>query len=330
VRDSRLGGAVYSLRFPVSFKETNTLHRGVYFPNYLTWMGRARELAMREEFAALVPELESGKVGAVTNWASVEIVDDLGASDVVDIRTFLGGRTTSSVTACFDFAKVSPDGDLKTVARGQMAASWVRVRDDLSVEPMPLPAYVRRFLQRVSAMSAKTSRSRDDRGKTLGRVLYATPEGTGRGLSLHKHRFSTTLEDANLVGNIYFSNFFIWQGRILDKFIHSVAPELTRPGGGAGELACVSTKIDFLREAMPFDEINVELGVRKVYECGADLEFTYYRAESNGSEVKLASGLQSAIWLNRRATGRDPSPLPESLRDALLSTPVSTSLLRAG
>lgn len=137
---------------------------------------------------------------------------------------------------------------------------------------------------------------------------------------LYEHVFESSLEDANLVGNIYFANYYRWQGRTRDEYFRTTAPELYRGTGEAGELRCLFCKIEHLREAMPFDPIAVRMSLVALHERGARLRFDYFRVNPDGGRDKLGSGEHVAGWFAPTAAGEwAPAPLPPVFRDALLA-----------
>ena len=87
--------------------------------------------------------------------------------------------------------------------------------------------------------------------------LLSKAPGPKPGVILAEENFSTAQEDANVVGNIYFANYAVWQGRVADRYFHSVAPHYYEDRGARGELHRPETSTSQLRDAMPFYEINV-------------------------------------------------------------------------
>ena len=61
------------------------------------------------------------------------------------------------------------------------------------------------------------------------------------------------------------------------------------------EFVCKRFKIDHLREAMPFDLINVKMYLGKLYSNGLTLNYEIYL--NNGK--KLAVAQQSLLWVKR-------------------------------
>jgi acyl-CoA thioesterase FadM len=157
------------------------------------------------------------------------------------------------------------------------------------------------------------SLSRIDRGG----LVYATDAMETPTDVLAEAVFPTSLVDANLVGNIYFANYFTWQSGLLDQLVHRAIPEVLEGTERTGELVCTGTSIDFLREAMPFDDVRVKLRARRVHEGGVDLESSFYRRKAGGPETKIAVAKLGGVWLERRDGELVPARMPEPLLAAL-------------
>jgi enediyne polyketide synthase len=102
--------------------------------------------------------------------------------------------------------------------------------------------------------------------------------------------FPTSLQDSNLVGNLYFGNYSAWQGRLRDQFLHDIAPSCFNPEKIGGQLECLSFSTHHLREAMPFDNIEASMYLKALYPGALDLWFEYHRVGTNGTREKLAVG----------------------------------------
>jgi acyl-CoA thioesterase FadM len=154
----------------------------------------------------------------------------------------------------------------------------------------------------------------------LGTDIYRAPAGpTITKPLLRDQIFETSLEEANSVGNIYYANYYVFQGRIRDHFFHEIAPEYFRGTGEQGELRCTYCRVDHLREAMPFDHIAVQLRLESLQERGVRFLVEYFRHDPDGQRTKLAFGVHEAAWVAPSTDhGWQPSPLPQVFRDALL------------
>ena len=88
-----------------------------------------------------------------------------------------------------------------------------------------------------------------------------------------------------------------------------------------GELLCLNSRVDYLREAMPFDRIEVALSARCVEECRVILDFEYFKLFPENHRHKLAAGSQQVIWIERDARNTPvKAPFPAMIRDSLLAS----------
>ena len=108
---------------------------------------------------------------------------------------------------------------------------------------------------------------------------------------------STTLEDSNLLANIYFSNYAKWLGKIRDNYFCSFIPEYFKNSDSAKEMLCLDCKIDYLAEAMPFDKILVRMCVDRAYEFGLDLYFEYFLTKDLEIIRKLGYATQRVLFV---------------------------------
>jgi acyl-CoA thioesterase FadM len=63
------------------------------------------------------------------------------------------------------------------------------------------------------------------------------------------------------------------------------------------------TRVDYLREAMPFDRVQVDMRLRSLSRCGAVLGFEYYRLLPDAKRQKLSVGEQEIAWVERASDG---------------------------
>ena len=82
------------------------------------------------------------------------------------------------------------------------------------------------------------------------------------------------------------------------------------------------TRVEHLREVMPFDDVLVTMSLSALYERGIDLEFEYFKVNEDGSREKLAIARHRTVWTMPGAPGEleisPPSKLPQSLIDSVL------------
>ena len=147
---------------------------------------------------------------------------------------------------------------------------------------------------------------------------YRAPAGPTVNPTLLSQLMETSLEDANIVGNIYFANYYAWQGRVRDRYFYDLIPQYfpgyRRPGR---IMVCLNCRVDHLREAMPFDRIEVRMALKALKECHATLYFEYFKIDPDGPPLKLATGKQEVVWVRRDAQKKPVvHPFPSAVRKA--------------
>lgn len=319
--------SVFVHRFIPDFKTFSNISRSIYFSHFFNWMGSAREMSSLPVLDKIRALTETGRWGLVTNWASIEVLGECRNKDrVVEARMWCGkisGSKNSSATLTFDWVSKGENGIEERIATGQMGFTWVEILDHGIVRPAEFPDYYKDF---ITSMIAKNDQ-RDSfipapepyRQLEKGENLFRVSEGPNTAVPITKKVFETSLFDANLVGNLYFGNYSIWMGKLRDSYLYSLAPELFRGIGERGEFTCVKSRIQHLREAMPFDSILVTLSLKAVYEQAVDLQFEFYKLGSDGHKEKLATAEHQAIWTRQDKNGAKYScQIPDEIRLSLL------------
>ncbi|MFH1216417.1 MAG: SDR family NAD(P)-dependent oxidoreductase [Pseudomonadota bacterium] len=326
ISDGPQGQRIFNFNFPVTFREAANPSRTVYFSQYFDWIGKLREYIIQPIYQDLVKLFTVGKWGAVTNSAEVEIISHAKSGDIIQGRVWLdriSGKEKSTLEFNFEWWKILPGGGNVLIATGKTATSWVAVRGHGIVEIQPMPEFARNFFSKLlpPAQNEDASRNPSDSLKKadFGNTLYQESAGPQTLSSLlGEESIQTSLEDANLVGNIYFANYYKWQGRIRDNFFKKIDPGFYI-GEKGGEWRCVHCKVNHVNEAMPFDRIIVRMHRKAVYARGIELSFDYFRVTPDGKHQKLGYGEHMAIWYVPDKEGVwSPAELPVAFQEALI------------
>jgi acyl-CoA thioesterase FadM len=224
------------------------------------------------------------------------------------------------------------------IALSTMSTTWVEVHDGGKLEIKPLPGFFKEYVNKLlpqppdenekhptinrepaEVFTPESFRQAIHTPADLGREVYREPAGPVRDSSLlAEMSLDTSLEDANLVGNVYFANYYVWQGRMRDQYFHDLVTAASAGIEPYGELRCVFSRVDHTAEAMPFDRIKVKMYLTAVFERGIRLYFEYYRVAGD-TYTKLAYGEHEAIWIIPAAESNwIPAPLPLQFKDKLL------------
>jgi len=309
------GRIISKIRFPVTFKEASNSSKTLYFSNFFVWIGKLRELMIQPVVDKLVEEFSTGKWGMVTNHAETGIYQSAKPGDVIEGKFWLdsvSGEDKSTLNLCFEWLKLLPGGEKQKIASSSMSTTWVEIIGHGIVRVRPFSGFMREYVEKLLPKNCghKLLERQEDE-INFGHELYHAPPGpTSLFPVLREQVFETSIEDGNLVGNIYFANYYKWQGRVRDNFLHSLKNKTSKNIFFKGELRCVECKVNHVAEAMPFDKIVVVMGKKAVLEKGLVFSFDYYRLNSNGSREKLAFGEHKACWF---APDENNNWMPESL-----------------
>lgn len=112
-----------------------------------------------------------------------------------------------------------------------------------------------------------------------------------------EYRTFVGFEETNVVGNVYFSNYFVWQGKCREAFLRQYAPEVLddfKKGFGmiTKESSCV-----FHTEAFAFQDLLIQMSQERLSRMAVTMVFDYYRVQDD-ELILLAQGKQTAMWIS--------------------------------
>jgi enediyne polyketide synthase len=322
------GQDVFVQRFPVTFKHNAQLSRTLYFSNYFFWLGEIREAGIWPVLGRVGQQFATGKYGMVTNYTNAQILGEATAGDQIEARLWFSGNhgpADSTTDLSFDFRKMLKNDDYERLAWCEHQVTWVKILDHGIVKPESYPDYYREFMRDLlprydapnvpdpipEPLSGLVKQIRGEKETYISSGPIVRPV-------LNEQIIDTSLENSNLVGNIYFANYYAWQGQIRDRYFFDLIPEYYHETGRDGELLCLETRVNHLREAMPFDRIMVTMALRALKKHSAIFYFEYFLMDADNARVKLAFGEQNAIWVKRDLNGKPaPAPFPAAVQEAL-------------
>jgi acyl-CoA thioesterase FadM len=318
----------FTSSWPISYKESSNSTMKVHSSNYFHWMGRVRDNStwlLREE---LSKDLMSGKCGIVTNNAKLYVCDELYCNDIIESRLStslnLSSNGKSTFELCFDWFKLSSQSQQylpeKKIAESTMQMTWVNILPEGKVQPGLLPNYLQEYVESLAIEEdLKNSKTSYFKKICLGNIIYET-ESVFNCLLLKSYKFSTSLEDADVIGNINFAVYASLQGRLRDAFFHKMYPENYDRSTRTSEFRCLEAHINYLREAHAFENIEVQMKLEKIFEYGLSLQFEFYRVYNKSERKKIAVSYQKIGWYNSCNTARSsPDKLPLDFLDRISS-----------
>lgn len=295
------GENIYIHRFRTTFRDANNVDRTLCHPIFATWMGQLRELPLDSIASELIYDMTSGKWGMVTNNSYIKIVGEASALDLIEGHFWVNkvyGKYNSTIDLAFKWYKVNNDGSLSIIAYSFLPTTWVKVVSHGVVEVHPFPDYFKKWVDDMVATKSSPDYLNEitnyPQNYEIGNVLFKDENLINQRRILHKATFSTSLDESNLVGNIYYANYYKWQAKTFDYFIHKINPGFFFYQESQKKFVCLESEINHLQEAMPFDTIEVRLYVDEVYEFGLGLIYEFFRIV-NDDFVKIAWGKQKIV-----------------------------------
>jgi enediyne biosynthesis thioesterase len=129
----------------------------------------------------------------------------------------------------------------------------------------------------------------------------------------YHHRHVVTLDETNLVGNVYFAQHLHWQGHCREHFLADHAPEVLKALTSTDlVLVTLACEMDYYAECFALDEIDVGMSLRRHGGNRIGMEFDFRR---DGQQI--ARGSQTVACMRRTSDGVAQTPIPAELEAAL-------------
>jgi acyl-CoA thioesterase FadM len=317
------GQTAFFCRFPLSAQDSSSASGSLNFASYFRWAGKLREWGGMNTpgvYLGILEMLGSNEVMSATNECETRIFKVPQRNDLIEGRYWMEYVNKGDAGNIFEWWRVPfPSGEPEMIAWTRMRISAVKAIQHGIISATDWPEFLYRFLKDMGDDATEPTKGPKPK-LDLGAPLFIKVPGPQPGVRLAEQTFTTSQEDSNVVGNIYFANYSVWQGRVTDRFFHSLAPRLFEDRGLHGELHRAETRISQLRDAMPFDEISVVMRLDELHERGAQLSFDFFRKETDGV-TKIAAGQSLVTWA-KVERGAEPRPLnwPDELREAMLAS----------
>lgn len=329
---------IFKKRFPIVFRHSQTVSRRVNFTSFFSWMGEVREYGIYPILKKLADIVETGEWGVATNHSRLEIFGDLRAADIlqciINVEDIIGEKRATYDLVFEWWKQVSGQPD-KLVAVSHQRFSWVKVLGHGFARVETMPAEISKFMQAMFS-STTEKKAYDSERKKLGKMIASVSLSELWKNKLEERIFETSLEDSNLVGNIYFANYSKWMGIVKDLYFYKLDPSCFHGTGESGELDVISCNINHINEAMPFNNIKVEMFLKSTYEYGIELYFEFFKISDISEPIRLATADLVTIW--KRVIGKNMTieklpqkyySLPVFERDKSKGIVVDTVLVKA-
>lgn len=111
----------------------------------------------------------------------------------------------------------------------------------------------------------------------------------------YEYRFITTFEETNVVGNIYFANFALWQGKCREMFLYEYCPGIIDEIKSGLALITLDLSIQYVSQLFAFDKVVIRMSLDAQSVSRLLMGFKYYKEEENGSLTIVATGTQATL-----------------------------------
>jgi acyl-CoA thioesterase FadM len=308
------GEKVFVCRFSLGLKDSSTISGGVNFANYAHWLGSVRETALKPIGKNISDEFYGGHF-MVTNHTDMRIVRHVKNHESIEAHMridSISGYKDSSLKLKFEWCKLTTDGIIAPVAVSNHQLSWIKVVGHGVVQPVECPSFFSEFLRENDLIPKHPAGKRAEHSSPADATALLDSGEIIREYDLigrdrrpvAETTLDTSMQHSNLAQNIYFSNYFVWQGHLIDKFIFGLDPQLYMGMSARAQFATTSCAVTHLREAMPFDRIAITLHVHRLWRRAIDLYVEYFRVAPEGEKIKLAYGNHTLTWASTDETDK--------------------------
>jgi len=123
-------------------------------------------------------------------------------------------------------------------------------------------------------------------------------------------------EETNLVGNVYFANYLLWQGSCRERFLYEHAPGIADRLRQDLALMTVRCGCEYFAELEAFDTVLLRMRLEALDRNKIAMRFDYVRIDGD-EEQMIARGEQVVACMRREGARSVPIPIPEELLQAL-------------
>ncbi|WP_158895167.1 acyl-CoA thioesterase [Amycolatopsis anabasis] len=132
----------------------------------------------------------------------------------------------------------------------------------------------------------------------------------------YDYRHPITLEETNLVGNVYFAHYVRWQGHCRERFLADHAPGMLAALSNGFAMVTTACGCEYFGELTAADVVELRMTLSELDGNRVGMGFDYFRINAAVPQL-VARGSQTIACMSRGPDGLQPTPVPEELRDAL-------------
>lgn len=135
-------------------------------------------------------------------------------------------------------------------------------------------------------------------------------------MKAYEYHHIVSFEETNLVGNVYYANYILWQGRCREMFLRDRAPSIIKDLSQGLALVTVRVSCEYFSELYAFDQVTIRMRLSSFTQNRITMLFEYWRITDAGEEL-IAKGEQQAACMRRDGEKMVATPIPVVLQEAL-------------
>ncbi|MFN9173462.1 MAG: acyl-CoA thioesterase [Synechocystis sp.] len=132
----------------------------------------------------------------------------------------------------------------------------------------------------------------------------------------YEYKHIVGFEETNLVGNVYYANYILWQGRCREMFLYDHAPDIIQQLSQGLALVTVRVSCDYFSELYAFDQVIIRMSLKELRQNRITMLFDYWKILGAGEEL-VAKGEQQAACMQRQSNQTVATAIPPTLKEAL-------------
>ncbi|MBE7169194.1 MAG: acyl-CoA thioesterase [Williamsia sp.] len=132
------------------------------------------------------------------------------------------------------------------------------------------------------------------------------------GNSYYEYKFIATFEETNVVGNVYFANYVLWQGKCREMFLYEYCPEIVEDINGGLYLITLDLSVQYISQLHAFDKVVMHMSLEAQGESRLMMNFDYYHQKGD-KLILVCKGHQATAAMRMRDGQLVPAHFPESM-----------------
>ena len=132
----------------------------------------------------------------------------------------------------------------------------------------------------------------------------------------YEYRFIPTFEETNLVGNIYFANYVLWQGKCREMFLYEYCPYVIEEISNGLLLITLDLSVQYISQLFAFDKVIMRMTLEAQGESRMMMNFEYFKEEGK-QQLLVCKGHQATAAMREKNGQLVPASFPESMLEVL-------------